>query len=276
MTISLIYAYWPNQPFGLTWCDLPWALRDAGLPKRLADAGHDVLETVAMSEDAAPEEIRSGFELAGQIATDVAKAKAEGELPIILCGSCAIAALAGVSGLGGGPDVGIAWFDAHPDLNTPATTTSGLLEGMALAVATGHAWQALATTSVPFAPASLNRTALFGTRDIDPSEKELIDRHSVPIATNAAGINARFHPAGPTYVHLDMDVHDAITVRTNRFAIAGGPDVATVRSALTSIERVGAIAVTGLDPAAPDGRKAADIAIDHLLAIADAFTRKSD
>lgn len=44
MNVTLIYAYWPNQPFGVTWCDLPWALRDAGLPKRLHEAGHEVRE----------------------------------------------------------------------------------------------------------------------------------------------------------------------------------------------------------------------------------------
>lgn len=269
MTVSLIYAYWPNQPFGATWCDLPWALRDAGLPKRLADAGHEVLESVAMSEAAFPEEIRSGFELAGQIAVDVAKARAEGELPVILCGSCAIAALAGVAGLGGGEDVGIAWFDAHPDLNTPDTSASGLLEGMALAIATGLAWRSLATLCTGLAPASLERTILFGARDIDPPEQHLIEHRQVPIATDATTVNARQDGTATTYVHLDMDVHDALAVRANSFAVANGPDAGTVRAALTSIERVGAIAVTGLDPAAPDARKAADIAIDHVIAIAN-------
>jgi len=270
MTVSLIYAYWPNQPFGATWCDLPWALRDAGLPKRLADASHEVLETVAMSEAAFPEETRSGFDLAGQIAADVAKARAEGELPVILCGSCTVAALAGVAGLGGGEDVGIAWFDAHPNLNTPDTSTSGLLEGMALAIATGQAWNKLATSCAGLAPASLHRTALYGARDIDPPEQRLIDRYQVPIATDASTVNARLHGTATTYVHLDMDVHDAVDVRTTNSAISNGPNVASVRAALTSLERIGAIAVTGLDPAAPDARKATDIAIDHLIAIADA------
>ena len=269
-TVSLIYAYWPNQPFGVTWCDLPWALRDAGLPKRLADAGFEVLESVVMSEADAPEELRSGFELAGQIATDVARAHAEGELAVVLCGSCALAAVGCVAGLGGGDDIGIAWLDAHPDLNTPETTSSGLLEGMALAVATGHAWRTMATGHAGLTPASLANAALFGARDIDPAEADLIAANAVPAATTSDEINRRLSGTRATYLHLDMDVHDALEVRTNSFAIAGGPSVASVRETIIAIDRVAAVAITGLDPAAPDGAKAAKIAIEHILALVKA------
>jgi len=270
MTISLIYAYWPNQPGGVTWCDLPWAMRDAGLPKRLADAGHDILESVVMSEDLVPEDLSVGFDLAGQIAIDVAKARAEGELPVILCGSCAVAALGGVAGLGGGEDVGIAWFDAHPDLNTPETTSSGLLEGMALAIATGQAWRTLATTRAGLKPARLESTALFGARSIDPAERELIERKKIPVAAGIDELNRRLAGTSVTYVHLDMDVHDALAVRANSFAVQKGPSVETVRTALATVDRIGALAVAGLDPTATDGKRAASIAIDHILAVAEA------
>ncbi len=274
-TISLIYVYWPNQPFGVTWCDLPWALRDAGLPKRLAAAGHEVLESVVMSEDATPEDLRSGFQLAGQLAGDVAKARAEGELPVILCGSCAIAALGGVAGLGGGADVGIAWFDAHADLNTPETTESGLLEGMALSIATGGAWRHMAQTWGGLQPASLSATALFGVRDLDPAEQALIAAQTIPVATSFGEINTRLAKTATTYLHLDMDVHDAVTVRTNDYAVPGGPTTEQVRSAITSIERLGAVAITGLDPAAEDSKRATQIAVDHILAIAAATASRS-
>ena len=42
MTVCLIYAYWPNRPFGMNWCDLPLALREAGLPEQLHKAQHHV------------------------------------------------------------------------------------------------------------------------------------------------------------------------------------------------------------------------------------------
>ena len=67
MKVTLIYAYWPNQPGGVTWCDLPWALRDKGLPKRLHEAGHEVVETILMAEEPTPEEMRAGLVLAGEV-----------------------------------------------------------------------------------------------------------------------------------------------------------------------------------------------------------------
>lgn len=274
MTISLIYAYWPNQPSGVTWCDLPWALRDAGLPKKLADRGHEVLESVVMSEDPTPEDLSVGFDLAGQIAADVARARAEGELAVILCGSCTIAALGGVAGLGTGTNTGIVWCDAHPDLNTPETTTSGLLEGMALAVVTGGAWRALAAARAGLVPASLEKTALFGVRDIDPAEQEMIARQMVPITGDIGELNRRIANCETSYLHLDMDVHDAHTVRTNSFPAENGPSSDAVRAVVSGLERIDALAVTGLDPAAPDAKRAAEMAIDHILAAADAHAAR--
>ncbi|MGI9424851.1 MAG: arginase family protein [Hyphomicrobiaceae bacterium] len=272
MKITLIYAYWPNQPFEVTWCDLPWALRDAGLAKRLHGDDHDVRESILMSEEDNPEELRSGFILARQIADEIKTARAQGELPVTLCGSCALAALANISALGG-EDTGVAWFDAHPDLNTPETTTSGLLEGMAHATIAGLAWYGMAREHAKLdSPVSLEKSALYGARDIDEAEAALLDMHAIPIAKTAAEINARLQGCKATYVHLDMDVHDDLTVRTNTFSVPDGPSVDEVRSTLTAIDNIQAIAVTGLDPAAADTAKASRIAIEHVLAIANHLT----
>lgn len=267
MKVTLIYAYWPNQPAGVTWCDLPWALRERGLPKRLHAAGHDVLETILMAEEPAPDEMRAGLRLAAEISEAVAESAAKGELPVVLCGSCALAAIGAVGGLGA--ETAIAWFDAHPDLNTPETSTSGLLEGMALAAATGRAWRAMLKEHAGFAaPASLERATLFGARDIDLPEQELIKTKKITVTAEPAALADRLSGADRVYAHLDMDVHDALAVRANAFAVDGGPDAATVQVALSGIANLKCLAVTGLDPAAPDAAKAADIAIDHILAVA--------
>ena len=76
MKVTLIYAYWPNQPGGVTWCDLPWALRDKGLPKRLHEAGHEVIETILMAEEPTPEDMLAGLGLAAEISEAVAEAEA--------------------------------------------------------------------------------------------------------------------------------------------------------------------------------------------------------
>lgn len=266
MKVSLIYAYWLNQPDGITWCDLPWALRDKGLPKRLHADGHEVVETMLMAEEPDPDSLRAGLKLARDVSEAVGQAVNEGELPVILAGSCALAAIGASAALGS--DTAIAWFDAHADLNTPETTTSGLFEGMALAAATGQAWRTMAETHAGLhAPPSLAGVTMFGVRDIDPPEQALIAAHRIPLVDNADQLSARLSGSGRTYVHLDMDVHDARSIRTSPYAAEGGPGVDTVRAALTAIAKPDCLAITGLDPAAPDGGEAADIAIGHVLAV---------
>ena len=269
MKISLIYAYWPNQPAGVTWCDLPWALREKGLPKQLNAAGHEVLETILMADEPFAEELPAGLRLAGDVADAVREATSEGELAVILAGSCALAAIGAIAGLG--PEAHIAWFDAHPDLNTPETSPSGLFEGMALAAACGRAWAHIVENEARLtAPARLDRTVLFGARDIDAAEEELIRSAGVACAETPAELHRALASASSVYAHLDMDVHDALAVRVNAFAAPGGPRAEDVRAALTGIENLKVLAVTGLDPAAPDAARAAEMAIAHILAVAAA------
>ncbi|MGI9408113.1 MAG: arginase family protein [Hyphomicrobiaceae bacterium] len=270
MSVSLIYAYWPNRPFGMTWCDLPWALREAGLPERLHQAGHEVVETTVYAEGDDGEELRGGFELARNIGRAVKEARSAYDLPVVLCGSCSVAAVGTLCGGLGGADTGVLWCDAHPDLNTPETSTSGLFEGMALAVAAGRAWQAL-SAEAGLTPVSLAHTVLFGARDIDAAEQTVLSDKGVPVARDAKEVNARLSGSRQTYVHLDMDVHDALEVRTNQFAVENGPSVSTVRDVLTGCDRLSALAVTGLDPSANGAKEAFDVAIDHVLAVAVAW-----
>jgi len=267
MNVTLIYAYWPNQPGGATWCDLPWALRDKGLPKRLHDAGHEVIESILMAEEPFPDEMQAGFALAAEVSEAVREATSQNELPIVIAGSCAIAAIGAIAGLGAGTS--IAWFDAHPDLNTPETSTSGLLEGMALAAATGNAWQGMTKAHANLLePASLDQAILFGARDIDDAEQIRIDAHAIPVTNDPKVLAERLSGAARVYAHLDMDVHADLEVRTTTAPVPEGVSAERVRAALSGIASPGCLSITGLDPAAAGAAKACDIAIQHVLAVA--------
>jgi arginase family enzyme len=85
------------------------------LPKRLHEAGHEVIETILMAEEPMPDEMQAGLALAAEMSEAVQEAAAQNELPVVIAGSCAIAALGAVASLD--YDTSIAWFDAHPDLN---------------------------------------------------------------------------------------------------------------------------------------------------------------
>src|SRR6185503_13865702 len=83
----------------------------------------------------------------------------KGRVPVILGGdhSIAMGTIAGVSRFHRERDgkVGLVWFDAHGDMNTPETSPSGNIHGMPLAAALG-----------------LGEKSVVGLRDVDPAERE--------------------------------------------------------------------------------------------------------
>lgn len=100
------------------------------------------------------------------------------EFPIILGGDHAIA-ISTFSAISKhykekGSEVGLIWFDAHADINTPDTSPSGNIHGMPLAVLLGHGHQDL-TGHLGYSP-KLDPTYLahIGARDIDTGERQMI------------------------------------------------------------------------------------------------------
>ena len=89
----------------------------------------------------------------------------EGRFPLVLAVNC-FTSLGTVAGLG--RDVGVVWFDAHGDFNTPDTTTSGFLDGMGLAMLLGDGWRELRQTVEGLRPVPAEHALLVGARDIDP------------------------------------------------------------------------------------------------------------
>ncbi len=104
----------------------------------------------------------------------------KGELPIILGGDHAIAipTFSAVSAhcREKGEEIGLIWFDAHADINTPETSPSGNIHGMPLATLLGHGNTQL-TGLCGFSP-KLNPKYLahIGARDIDEGERYQIEK----------------------------------------------------------------------------------------------------
>jgi arginase len=100
------------------------------------------------------------------------------ELPIILGGDHCIA-LPTFSAIQShfhskNEEVGLIWFDAHADMNTPETSPSGNLHGMPLAHLLGYGLPELVNLE-GFAPKiNPKYIAHIGARDLDQGEKELI------------------------------------------------------------------------------------------------------
>jgi arginase len=68
-------------------------------------------------------------------------------------------------------DGGVIWVDAHADFNTPETTPSGNVHGMALAALLGRGPRELTGIGRPGAKLTPSQVVLLGVRDLDPQER---------------------------------------------------------------------------------------------------------
>jgi arginase family enzyme len=125
------------------------------------------------------------------------------------------------------PDACVVWFDAHADLNTPETTTSGYLGGLALSGPAGL-WDSGLGRGL-----ALSSVILVGQRDIDPPEQALIDAGAVALLAPGAALAQRLRAAvagRSVYVHLDCDVLDPGIVPTD-YLCEHGLSLADLREA---------------------------------------------
>jgi arginase len=203
----------------------PEALIAAGLPDAL---GPETRVDVVEAGETLPE-IAAPFVLAREVAARVAAARAEGRFPLVLAGNCG-ATLGTVAALPAGR-TGVVWFDAHADFHTPETTTSGFVDGTALATLTGRCWRALTATVPGFSPVADRHVALVGARSVDPGERVALAASGVTFVSAASvgllgGILRRtITGVEAAVVHVDLDVLDPeVAGPANAFAAPGGLD----------------------------------------------------
>jgi arginase len=252
----------------------PLHAREHGAIDRLRTAGHDVSESIIADATSFPTEIGTSFALHRALAERVSATVANGDFPLILAGNCG-SSLGTVSGVraavpNDAADLGVIWLDAHADFNTPDTTTSGFLDGTALATLTGQCWQAL-TTSIPgFRPVPDAYVVLVGARDLDPAEETALERSRVArveaARMQAAGAEAALDVAlsalarrvSRVYLHIDLDVHEPAEARANQYAVSGGLAASRVRDLVRVVASrfsIAAAALTAYDPSYDtDGR----------------------
>lgn len=102
------------------------------------------------------------------------------EFPIILGGDHAIA-IPTFSAIANhykqqGNEIGLIWFDAHADINTPETSPSGNIHGMPLATILGHGNEELVNLCGYAPKLDPKYFAHIGARDVDPGERSQIEK----------------------------------------------------------------------------------------------------
>jgi arginase len=180
----------------------------------------------------------------------------QGSFPLVLSGNCN-SALGTVSGIDPSR-LGVIWFDAHSDFNTPETTISGFLDGMGLATITGHCWTKLVTTIPGFVPIPEKHVLQIGVRQMDQEEQERLKQSQILLVRGeqvrqvgiresiAGALHALRSRVERVYVHIDLDVFDPQRVgRANSYAEPNGLSVDEMEEALSMIAHQFLIAAAG-------------------------------
>jgi arginase len=235
----------------------PAALRAAGLVERLQSAGFEVIDhgdcaPRLFADDDEHKRARNLKEIVAGL-NDL-KVRAElavksGALVLVLGGDCAqvIGLLTGARRYY--KHVNLLWFDRDADLNTPASTPSGRIDGMVVAHVIGKGAPELVRF---FGESALVRepdVTLFGLERLDPPEQEFLSkspmRHIDASDVQAKGGSAAAHK-GLSYVHADAHefvLHlDTDVIAVDEFPAvnvpgAEGLKMADVRAALSEFAK---------------------------------------
>src|SRR5687767_4201051 len=174
----------------------PSAFRIAGLGEQIAALGRQVVDKgnlpapIAETQDTVDNQkkyIRQIETVCRQLFDTCLAPLDENALPLVLGGDHSLAAGSVAASAAWlrrttSKPLGVIWVDAHGDMNTPQTTTSGNVHGMPLAALLGQDPQELATIATP--PAVLpEHTVLLGIRNLDEEEKDQIRAAGVHVFT---------------------------------------------------------------------------------------------
>ena len=227
----------------------PSAVRIAGIGERLAGMGCVVVDKGDLAapipetqaeRDPRKKYIREIARVCQKLYTQVYQSLGDGALPIVLGGDHSLAAgSVGASAdfaAAEGGDLGLLWVDAHGDMNTPATTSSGNVHGMPLAALIGTEPAELAKIGQRSPKVRADKTVLIGVRNLDDQEKLLIrdaqvhvftmkdiDRHGIAAVMKRAIALAGKDTRG-IHVSFDMDVCDPAIAPGVGTPVKGGLD----------------------------------------------------
>ena len=230
----------------------PAALRTAGLIERLQSIGYEVtdLGDCALRLFADDEEHKRARNIPEIVASlNDLKPRAElavksGALVLVLGGDCTqiVALLTGARRYY--KQINLLWFDRDADLNTPASTPSGRLDGMALAGIIGKGSPELVRFWGEPPLVREPDTLIFGLARVDPPEQEFLTRspmrhvYAADIQTKGAAAVAQdalglLHAEAREFMlHLDLDVISQEEFPATNVPDSGGLSLADVRASL--------------------------------------------
>ncbi len=232
------------------------------IDRMLEADGHQVAISQVESRSDFTIEVMTAFELNRLLADQVRRTIEKDFFPVVLSGNCN-SCLGTIAGIGLG-NLGVVWFDAHGEFNTPETTLSGFFDGMPIAIATGRCWKSLARTIPGFNPLIEKNLILVGARDLDEEEQRQLEQSEINLVRTASGaeadifrelenalIDLKSRVTG-IYLHIDMDAFEVGEGSANHYGATGGMSPEFMIKAIALVKEyipVRGCALASYDPA---------------------------
>jgi arginase len=157
--------------------------------------------------------------------------------PVVL-GGCCCAHVGAVEGLAARHGrIAVVWLDAHGDLNTPESSTSGNAWGMPLRLL------------IDSGAVRVEDVALVGARNLDPPEREYLAASG--LGTGPEAVGGAVAGAAGVYVALDVDVLEPGELAAF-LPEPGGPTLSEVERLLGGIRASSPVVGAGITGLRPD------------------------
>ena len=277
----------------------PSAVRVANLNERLAELGYRVIdagnipvrnaETLSIADNRAKylHEIAIACQT---LANHVEESLEAGSIPIVLGGDHSIA-MGSVAGLASfyrrtEERVGVIWFDAHGDMNTPETSPSGNIHGMPFAAILGNGAEELTHLSGFSPKVYAEDCVLIGARSVDPEEAVALKKSGVRVVTmrelDERGMSTVMDEAmwlasrrtAGFHVTMDMDFVDPDFAPGVGTPVPGGPTYRESHLAMEKIADSGkmlSFELTEINPVLDNANRTAELGVQLILS---AFGKK--
>jgi arginase len=271
----------------------PSALRYADLNERLKSLGYEVEDLgdldVIIPEtrhfgDPRAKYLREITDACVHLANLVLGIRQQGHTPLVLGGDHSIA-VGTVSGVAesfrrNGKKLGLLWFDAHADFNTPEISPSGNVHGMPMAAIMGYGPAEL-TKIFGFSPKIQPQHAVqIGIREVDPDERQLVKDSGIRVFTmkdiDRRGIGSVMDEALSIVstgtdgfaVTLDADFLDPYESPGVATPVRGGADYREAHLAMEMIadtQKMASFEITEINPILDVQNKTAHFGMELIL-----------
>ncbi len=195
-------------------------------------------------------------------------------IPIFLGGDHS-ASIGSIGGVTHDHDCGLIWIDAHGDFNTPETSETGNIHGMALAVLYGKGPMELVEVGRNGPKVKPEHVVLIGPRELDEIEKEHLrasgttiftmrDIDELGMSTVIARALERLGQCRHIHVSLDMDSIDPNEAPGVGTPVAGGLTYREAQLIMETISDTGllhSLDIMEINPILDVGNRTAQVAV---------------